>query len=372
MVIVLKVLLADLGSCGTNYQKGYLMNTIAQYFKLTEDINQADVILMLGGCCCTDANLKDTVSFIQHLLENKNKRTKTYLIGCITRGFKNIPELKQLEEWLRTNINYIFDHYEPNKLLKHMSRLRFMNLKGDSYGICELNDEMADIYIQNGCSHTCSFCKTNYLSCQLKDLPLEKVKKVIDRLNEEKVQIIQLRGLNLSQYGLGSTGKYQLMDICEYIEGKDNIEQVILAGFAFSDAIKNDFASRLKYLEKSSIINGSLESGSNRILELMKKGFTQEEFLSFYDEINALYKKALQLNIISGFPTETIEDCLETVEVLKQVKPLMVNINTYLDSKFVPAHDLEQLSSGDLRQHTKIYSKILRNSSINYRINGAN
>jgi len=57
----------------------------------------------------------------------------------------------------------------------------------------------------------------------------------------------------------------------------------MLSGFSFSDAIKNNFSSRLKYLQKINHINGSLESGSNRILKLMNKGFTREEFLQMTD-----------------------------------------------------------------------------------------
>lgn len=371
-VVILKILIANLESCGTNYQTDYLIDELYQHFEFTKDMKQADIILMLGGCCCTEANLSSTISFINYILKNKMRHTKTYLIGCITRGFKNIPQLQQIENQLKDNIDYIFDHYEPNQLLKHICKHRFEDLIGDSYGTCNYNEEIADIYIQNGCLHSCSFCKTNYLNCSLKDAPLEKVKEVIDYLNEEKVKVIQLRGLNLSQYGLDLYHDYKLMDLCEYIETKSNIKQVILANFAFSDAIRANFAARLKYLEKPSIINGSLESGSNRILELMNKGFTQEEFLAFFEKITSVYKKTFHLNIISGFPTETIDDCLETLSVLKQVNPEIVNINTYLDSEFIPSHNLEQLSSSDLRLHPKIYSKILKNNSIEYKINGAN
>lgn len=104
----------------------------------------------------------------------------------------------------------------------------------------------------------------------------------------------------------------------------------------------------------------------------MDKWFTQEEFLSFYNKVNSIYKKQFLLNIISGFPTETSQDCYETLDVLKRIRPQLVNINTYLDSPFVPSHNFEQLSEQEIKNHAKIYSKELRNSFISYQINGGN
>ena len=206
----------------------------------------------------------------------------------------------------------------------------------------------------------------------LKDTSIEEVKDAIDEIDKEGVSTVQLRGLNIAQYGLGLYHDYKLMDICEYIEDKKNIKKVILSGFAFLDAIRGKFADRLKHLEKTSCIVGSLESGSNRILKLMNKGFTVEEFLSFYDEVNSRYNKDFWFNIISGFPTETKEDCFKTLEILKKIKPELVNINTYSDSIFIPSHNFEQLSDREIREHTKIYSKVLKNNKIPFQINGAN
>ena len=368
----MKVLVANLESCGVNYQTDYIIDELEQYFEFTKDFKEADFIVMLGGCCCTAQQLNSTIKFINYILDNKKENTKTYLIGCITKGFKNVPELKKIEEYLKSNIDFVIGYYESNKLLNLIKENKLNSEINTDYGICMYNQNEADIFIQNGCTNACSFCKTNYLNCSLKDMPMERIKEIIDSLNKDGIKKIQLRGLNLSQYGLDLYKEYKLMELCEYIEGKSGIEQVILSNFAFSDAIRGNFQERLKYLEKTSMINSSLESGSNRILNLMKKGFTSEEILQFYDQVNSIYGKKFRLNIVSGFPTETVDDCLKTIEVIDYINPQLVNINTYLDSEFVQSHNYSQLTSSEIRQHTKIYSKILKNHSIRYKINGAN
>lgn len=368
----MKLMIVKLHSCGVNYQNDYISDCLEKNYELTNNFDEADTIVMLGGCCCSDENIYATLMQINYILSKKRKNAITYLTGCITRGFKNVEEFKKLENNIKDNIDFVIEHYNPNELLKLINSQsqkseNFDTTKG--YGICEYNKLQANIYLQNGCTHNCSFCKSNYLKCELMDMPIEKVKRFIDEMDEEKVKYVQLRGLNLSQYGLGLYKESKLIELCEYIEGKDNIRHVELGGLAISDAIKLNFADRLKYLKKVDLINSSLESGSDRLLRLMNKGFTMEEFWNFYNKINSIDKKKFYLSIISGFPTETKDDILETIKVLKQVKPKLVNINTFLDSVYTPAHELEQLSEEEINEHTKVYTRSLRRNFIRYMVN---
>lgn len=367
----MKVMLVDLGTCGVNYQSKYLASLISENFILTDKLKEADKVVMMGGCACIDDALMYTLAQIDHILDHKKKDATTYLTGCITHGFKDIPKLKEIEAWLKENIDVIVSHYEPNKLLKSLKKQKFRNLDDKDFGMVELHKDFADLYIQNGCTHTCTFCKTNYLNYRPKSTPIEEVKGVIDDLDERGITTLQFRGLNLSQYGIDLDGKYKLMDLCEYIESKKNIDKVILSGVAIKDAIKGNFAERIKVLQKTKGIVCSLESGSDRILQLMKKGFTADEFLDFFYEINSIYKKYSFINIVSGFPTETIEECIMTLKVLKEIKPNLVNINTYADSPFIPSHNFERLSNEEIKQHTKIYKRALKSYGISSQINGA-
>jgi len=367
----MKLFIADLVSCGVNYYFDYIIEGLGKQFKFTKKIKEADLILMLGGCCCTEVQIYNTLTLIKYILANKKPGAVTYLSGCITRSFKDNSLLQEMEQFLKNNIDYIFDHYRPDLLLQQINEQKNPELS-QNYGLVRYSKNEAHLYIQNGCSHNCSFCKTNYLNCNLKDAPLDKIKKAIEQLNSKGVRKIELRGLNLSQYGLDLYKDYKLIELCEYIEAKTQFREVKLSGISFSDAIRADFAEQLKHLSKITHINGSLESGSNRILSLMNKGFTREQFLEFYSTITSVHKKQFLLNIISGFPTETMEDILQTIEVLSFVRPALVNINAYLDSTLVPSHNLEQLTESQIQEHTKVYSKALRKEKIKYRINGAN
>ena len=365
----MKVLIVKLYGCGVNYQINYLSELIDKNFETTKDFKEADAIVMLGGCCCTEHDVYNTAKYINYVLEQKRDDATTYITGCITKGFKDIPIYQNLEREMHEILDFVIKPADCNHLLDLLKQQANLNFECETtigYGISEFDKIQASIYLQTGCTHNCSFCKSNYLNCELTDMPMEKVKRYIDEFDEQKVRYIQLRGLNICQYGLGLYGRYRLMEICEYVEAKPNIRHLELGGFAFSDAIRMGFADQLKYLTKTDLINGSLESGSDRLLHLMNKGFTMEAFWEFYHQINSQKKKDFYYSIISGFPTETLEDCAATIEVFKKTKPKLVNINEYVDSPHVPSHNLEQLSDEEIAQHTKVYKKALRRNFTKY------
>ena len=69
----------------------------------------------------------------------------TYLTGCISHGFKEIPELKKIENWLKENLDHIISHYEPNKLLKSLEKEKFKEFIDDDFGMVDADDGFADL-----------------------------------------------------------------------------------------------------------------------------------------------------------------------------------------------------------------------------------
>ena len=126
----------------------------------------------------------------------------------------------------------------------------------------------------------------------------------------------------------------------------------------------------MRDLSKVDIISGSLESGSDRILKLMRKGFTSKEIVDFINYINQIYKKRLYSSIIAGFPTETLDDVMMTIDVLKKLNPEWVDICRYIDSSFVDSHRLKQLEPKVIKKRARIYDKELKKYRISAKVSG--
>lgn len=359
-------------SCCFNYQHDLILYQLSiNNFEFTKDVKEADIIIIPTFCTGSYANILENMHRMVSILENKKNTAKTYLTGCITRQFKDDIFLSEFSKWVKDNIDYIIPQNQPNLLLKLISEDIFGTLDINDFGMVKFdNDDLVgEIFISNGCLNKCSFCKVTYQNYPLKSLDINEVKEQIDKLDDMNMSTIIVKGTNVCQYGLDLYNEYMLPEIIDYFEKKKNINKVIYEGFAFKDAIKNDFQSTIANSTKVGRLCGSLESGSDRILKLMRKGFTSDEIINFFNDIRKKRFIELYSVIIAGFPTETIEDAMMTLKVLKELKASEVDICRYTNSSFVDSNCYEQLSPSVIQEHTRIYSKVLKKRSVKTRIN---
>lgn len=363
----MKIFIGNPETCGLNYQPFYIMDMLTKNFEITESVKEADIIVFPGSYACTMSAIWESINYISTILRKKKPEAKTYLTGCLARDFSN-SKLSPLREILEKSMDYIIPENQPNLLLKLISPELFGHLPEDDFGGLFVSKNRASLHISGGCLNNCSFCKANYLKLPIKSADFEKVKWTIDYCDKRGIQTINLLGNNVCQYGIDLKGNYMLPSVIEYIESKSNIKEIELSGFAFKDAIKGNFSTTLKDSAKVKLIDGGLESGSDRILALMNKGYNRTEFLRFVEKISAKYPKSYVLNIIAGFPTETKEDIQWTLDILKDLDLSQVNILKYINSEGTPSFQLEQLAPNEIEKHAKKYQKFLSNRNVKNRI----
>lgn len=367
----MKIFIGKENCCSLNYQQKVIYEEILENFEITDKVEEADKIIVAETCCCTKYNITKTLDYISSIIERKKDGTKVYLTGCITRKFKNDPYLDKVEQWLKENVDYIVPQNNPNLLLKWISQNKYGDIDINDFGMVDVySNDSANIYIANGCLNNCSFCKTTFQKYPLKSVDLRELKDAIDELNENHISQIRLIATNICQYGVDIYHEYMLPNLISYLEKRENIKNVSLVGFSFSDAIKNNFDEILKDSQKVTRLSGSLESGSNRLLAMIRKGYTAEEIIDFVAKIRQIYYKDLNLNIIAGFPTETWEDIHSTLDVLGQLDPYIVNVCRYTNSSFVDSSQFEQLTPVEIQNHTRVYSKVLKRRNVQVNIIG--
>ncbi len=354
-------------SCGVNYQYYELVNNLknignCEFVSRPED---ADVIIFSGTCSCHADRIKEMIAYIDSVLDCKRDDARTYLTGCLAREFINEKRFAPIKDWLNANIDCIVPSNRMDIILKDLYHEYFSDYVSEKGYYLPL-ENTANLFMSSGCTHKCSFCKTTFHKTPLVSMDFDQIKEYVDKADEEKIENMDLRGMNICQLGLDTERKYLLPDVIEYIEKKENIKNVRLVGFAYADAIRNDFKDVLRDSKKVKYIVGSMESGNNRILGLMNKGYTIEEFLDFVHFINQEYLKMLDVNIVAGFPTETMEDVKATIKALKDIKEYLAKVTVcrYKDSAFVASHSLEQLDKRTIQKHAKAYTKFLQKEDI--------
>lgn len=199
----------------------------------------------------------------------------------------------------------------------------------------------AYLKIEDGCESRCTYCIIPKARGKVRSKPFDEVIAEARALIESGTREIVLTGIETGSYGR-DTGEHDLADVLQAvnaIEGDFRIRTGSLDPFA----MKRVFVDRIAGLSKlAPHFHLSMQSGSDRILALMKRKYNAEIALN-----NILYlKKAmpsvmLTTDIITGFPTETEDDFAATVEFARKARFLSMHVFPYSERKGTPAAQME-------------------------------
>lgn len=186
--------------------------------------------------------------------------------------------------------------------------------------------------IMFGCNNFCSYCIVPYVRGRERSRKPEDIIAEIKDLVADGVVEIMLLGQNVNSYGKNLDHPMTFAELLQEIEKIDGLERI-----RFMTSHPKDLSDELIEVMAHSKkickhLHLPLQSGSSRILKVMNRRYTKEQYLSLAEKIkNAIPDIALTTDIIVGFPGETYEDVLETIDVIRQVK--YDNAFTFIYSK---------------------------------------
>ena len=177
------------------------------------------------------------------------------------------------------------------------------------------------VNIMFGCNNFCSYCIVPYVRGRERSRDPKDIIREIERLVADGVVEVMLLGQNVNSYGKNLEHPMTFTQLLEEVEKIDGLERI-----RFMTSHPKDLSDELiEVLGKSKKIckhlHLPLQSGSSRILKEMNRHYTKEQYLELVKKIRAAVPDiALTTDIIVGFPGETEEDFLETMEVVKEVQ----------------------------------------------------
>ncbi|MBK6619189.1 MAG: tRNA (N6-isopentenyl adenosine(37)-C2)-methylthiotransferase MiaB [Nitrosomonas sp.] len=180
----------------------------------------------------------------------------------------------------------------------------------------------AFVSIMEGCSKYCSFCVVPYTRGEEVSRPLDDVLTEIAELAIQGVKEITLLGQNVNAY-TGKTAENTVADfalLLDYIQDIPGIERI-----RFTTSHPREFTTRLIDIYKSlpKLVNHvhlPVQSGSDRILAAMKRGYTVVEYKNIIHKLRALRPQlSVSSDFIVGFPGETDADFAATIKLIEEV-----------------------------------------------------
>ena len=253
-----------------------------------------ELIVAVGGCMAQEEGkaqlLKEKFPFIDIIFGTHNVAELGALIDTLREKRKKqvsvLPERKETE-----------DHITP-------VRTSYPN---------------AWVNITYGCNNFCTYCIVPYVRGRERSRRAEVILKEVESLVREGYKEITLLGQNVNSYnsdGQGGMSFPELLDRCARIEGKFRLR--------FMTSHPKDFTKELalvmqKHDKICNLLHLPVQAGSDRILALMNRRYTREKYMSEIRMLREFIPNcAVTTDLIVGFPTETEEDFLQTLSLVKE------------------------------------------------------
>lgn len=293
-------------------------------FKETEEIENADIVVL--NTCAIRENAHDKVFGFLGRLKHL-KKDKPELMICIGGCMPQEEGVASLLKEKYPFVNIVFGTHNINDLgsmiLKESQKqqIEVYSIEGNVY---ENMDYVRDskytawVNIMYGCDKFCTYCIVPFTRGRQRSRKKEEIVKEVKKLKEEGYLEVTLLGQNVNAYGKDLEEGYNFANLLEEVAKTEisRIRFVTSHPWDFTDEMIDIIA---KYENIMPYIHLPLQSGSTRILKLMGRRYTKEEYLTLYKKIKERVKDvSITTDIIVGFPNETEEDFKETLEVVKE------------------------------------------------------
>lgn len=176
----------------------------------------------------------------------------------------------------------------------------------------------AYVVISEGCSNFCSYCVVPYVRGQLRHRKKENILKEIHEAVQRGITRITLLGQNVNAY---KDNQFNFSKLLEEVNAIEGLRQIDFYTSHPKDTTIDLFKA-IRNLDKlAKHLHLPLQSGSDRILKMMNRGYSRKEYLALIDSYRKIVEGGkLSTDIIVGFPTETDKEFEETCGLLKKAK----------------------------------------------------
>jgi len=296
-------------------------------YQVTYDITHADVIL-LNTCSIREKPEHKIYSILGRLkrLKDNNPNLILAIGGCVAQQegeklFEKVPHL-----------DLVFGTHHIDTLPTLLKEVEEKRAKVCETAMCRegYRDEgvvdsslpkvSAYVSIIRGCNNFCSFCVVPYVRGREKSRPEEDILKEIVHLAQGGVKEVTLLGQNVNSYGNDGVingGFPHLLRAVDEVRGIERIRFITSHPKDLSDDLICCFKELNKLCEHMHL---PVQSGSNKILDLMNRGYTREQYLEKVERLRAVCPDlSITSDMIVGFPQETEQDFDDTLDLVNEV-----------------------------------------------------
>jgi threonylcarbamoyladenosine tRNA methylthiotransferase MtaB len=327
----------------------------------------ADVYVI--NTCSVTENADKECRYLLRQIQRKSPESFVVITGCYA-------QLKPKEIAEMPGVDLVLGAAEKFNMASHIREL----VKGDPAKICSCDiDEVQDfnsgyslndrtrafLKVQDGCDYQCSFCTIPLARGKSRSDSITHVVETVRDLAAKGIQEVVLTGVNLGDFGSSDPDtKRKSENFFELTQALDRIKE--MPRFRISsiepNLLNNDIiglvADSDRFMPHFHI---PLQSGSNKILALMRRRYQRELYTDRVARIKTIMPHAaIGADVIVGFPGETDEDFKETLDFLHALEISYLHVFTYSERENTRAIDMKPVVPVSVRNER---NKVLRNLS---------
>jgi MiaB-like tRNA modifying enzyme len=328
-------------------------------FEFTKDQKKSDLNLIFT---CT-VKIPTVNRMIYRLTELTKLKKPLIVAGCMPKTDRKIverinPNASMIgPDSIEKIVDVAKDTFEGRKILftKDLRRPKLCLPR------MRRNPVIGIIPISIGCLGNCSYCSVKFARGRLSSYPIQMIVEEVRRSLKNGCREFYLTSQDNGCYGfdIGTSLNELLNEICK-VEGKFFV-RVGMMNPLHTKQILDGLIEAYKDEKIFKFLHLPVQSGSNKILELMNRGYKVEDFFKIVEKFRQEFPQlTLATDIIVGFPSETEEDFKKTVSLIESVRPDIINI-----SKFGPRYGTEasrarQLSARIVNERSSALHEIVK------------
>lgn len=339
----------------------------ADGFVKKEFDEHADVYV-INTCSVTENADKECRQLVRRI-QRRAPESLVVVTGCYAQ--LKPQEIAQIE-----GVDLVLGAAEKFNITRHLQELT----KGDSAKICSCDIEDVEgfhssyslsdrtrtfLKVQDGCDYNCSFCTIPLARGHSRSDSIDGVLRNVEELAQSGTKEIVLTGINLGDFGKGQEGGkkrmenfYELVQELDKAEGIERFRISSIEPNLLSNEIIEFVAASEKFMPHFHI---PLQSGSNKILGLMRRRYQRELYAERVQRINELMPHCcIGVDVIVGFPSESDDDFKETFDFLHSLDVSYFHVFTYSERANTLAIGMKPVVPVNIRHER---NKALRNLS---------
>lgn len=349
--------------CSSNLRESEIMMGLLDNsgFDIVNDENKSDINVVN---ICT---VKGDTTALREIrrLKKEFPEKKLIVAGCITQSI--VPKVKQIDEcisFVNTHnfgrISTVVENSLNGTVLELLDKRYEQKVNLPSI---RKNPVIGIVPILNGCNYFCTFCSTKLVKGKLFSYPMDAIRQDVKEHLKSGCKEIWITSNDTGAYMAEQGSKQKLAELLEQILSipLDFKLRLGMMNPGNTLTILDKLIEIYKHPKMFKFLHIPLQSGNDDILKLMNRKYTVENF----GDVVATFKRespeiTLSTDIIVGFPTETEKQFEDSINIIKKIRPDVLNLSRYAARDGTIAAKMKQLPTNTLKQRSRIMTALHR------------